>query len=192
MTKIVLASRSPRRQELMKMLGFDFTTVPGKIDEEKYFHLKPAELVQKLARAKVEEVAGLVEDTVIIGADTVVVMDNRILGKPENLEDAKEILGKLQDRHHSVLTGLAVYDTVSEKERVDYDRTDVYMREMTEEEIDGYVKTGEPMDKAGAYGIQGIGGIFVEKINGSFFTVMGLPIHKLILMLKEFSIDLFN
>lgn len=192
MSKLILASKSPRRQELLKMLGFDFTTVPCKIDEERYFDLKPVKMVQKLARLKAEEVAGLVEDTVVIGSDTVVVMDGIMLGKPESIEEATAMLKKLQDRQHSVLTGIAVYDTTSKRVLVDYDRTDVYMRPMTEEEIDGYVKTGEPMDKAGAYGIQGIGGIFVEKINGSYYTVMGLPIHKLVLMLKEFSIGVFS
>ncbi|MDI3547795.1 MAG: nucleoside triphosphate pyrophosphatase [Halanaerobiales bacterium] len=188
--KLILASASPRREELLKRLGLKFTIVPSKIDEDKFSNLPPVEMVQELARAKAEEVAELVEDTVVIGADTVVVFEDKIMGKPLNKSDAERMLSQLQGKRHSVLTGLAVYETRSNKVLVDYDRTDVYMRPLDNQEITGYINTGEPLDKAGAYGIQGFGGIFVERINGSYFTVMGLPIHKLALMLKEFSINI--
>jgi septum formation protein len=191
MSKLILASASPRREELLTMLGLNFTTVPSKVDEEEFTGLLPEQLVQKLAREKVEEVAALVEDTIVIGADTVVVFDGKVLGKPEDQQDAIRMLTELQGRKHSVYTGIAVYGTNSNKLLIDYDRTDVFFRKMDEAEIKGYVKTDEPMDKAGAYGIQGIGGIFVERIDGSYFTVMGLPIHKLMLMLKEFDITIF-
>lgn len=191
MAKLVLASASPRRQELMEMLGFNFTIVPSKIDEEKYNDLDPVEMVKELARAKAEDVAALVEDTVVIGSDTIVVLDDKVLGKPSDQPEARDMLRRLQNRRHSVYTGIAVWDTFSGQVVVDYDKTDVFMSSITDDDILEYVKTGEPMDKAGAYGIQGVGGIFVEKINGSYFTVMGLPIHKLVKVLKEFDISLF-
>jgi septum formation protein len=192
MLKLVLASRSPRREELMKMLGLDFTIVPSKIDEKKYVNLEPITMVKALARAKAEEVAGLVEDTLVIGSDTIVLLDSSILGKPVDRDDAIAILKKLQNKKHLVLTGLAICDTNTGKVLLDYDQTEVYMGSMSEEDIINYINTGEPMDKAGAYGIQGKGGIFVERINGSYFTVMGLPLHKLVKMLKEFGVSIFK
>ncbi|MFW6022161.1 MAG: Maf family protein [Halanaerobiaceae bacterium] len=190
-SKLVLASASPRRQELMDMLGLNFTVVPGNIDEENYSGIEPIEMVQELSKAKVEKVADLVEDTLVIGSDTIVLLGRDILGKPANQSDAVKMLSKIQNRKHTVITGIAVFDTLSGKIVIDYDKTDVYMRVMSRDEIENYVATGEPMDKAGSYGIQGLGGIFVEKINGSFYTVMGLPIHKLVSMLKEFNISIF-
>jgi len=191
-SKLILASASPRREELLMMLGLNFTTVPSKIEEESYHEAQPPEeLVQELARKKVEEVAGLVEDTVIIGADTVLIFNGRILGKPRDQEEACETLTELQGKRHTVFTGIAVYGTINDKLLLDYNRTEVYLRKMDEFEISAYVKTGEPLDKAGAYGIQGIGGVFVEKIEGSYYNVVGLPIDKLVLMLKEFGFNIF-
>lgn len=191
-SNLILASGSPRREELLKRLGLNFTTVPSKINEKKFNKLNPVDMVCELAIAKAEEVAQLVEDTVVIGADTIVVYKEGVLGKPTDKEDAKNMLKKLQGKKHSVLTGIAVLETDTGKVLVDYDKTDVYMRSLEPAEINGYVNTGEPMDKAGAYGIQGLGGVFIERINGSYFTVMGLPLHKLVIMLKEFSINIFT
>lgn len=188
-SKLVLASSSPRREKLLKQLGLDFTIVPGKIDESQFTSLPPEKMVVELARAKAEEIAGLVEDTIIIAADTVVVYNNDVLGKPINKENAREMLKKLQGDKHTVLTGIGILSTEDGLSTFQYDRTEVYMREMEEGEIMSYVDTGEPLDKAGSYGIQGLGGMFIEKINGSYFTVVGLPIHKLAIMLKKFSIE---
>jgi len=192
MGKLVLASSSPRRQELMEMMRLDFTIVPSKIEEEEYSGLKPVDLVRELARAKAEEVAELVEEAVVVGSDTIVVLDGVVIGKPVDQSEAVKMLKKMQDRQHTVITGLAVCDSSSGKASVDYDKTEVFMMPMSEKDISSYVNTGEPMDKAGAYGIQGIGGAFIEKIVGSYFTVMGLPIHKLAVMLKEYGIFVFN
>lgn len=188
MSKIILASASPRRGELLNRLGFNFTIVPSKIDEDRFQGLAPAEMVEKLAVNKARKVASLVEDTVVIAADTVVVLDGEVLGKPADEKEACDMLNRLQGEKHAVYTGIALCRTDDDKLLLDHDITDVYMSNMSEEEIVSYVKTGEPMDKAGSYGIQGLGGIFVERINGSYFTVMGLPVHKLALMLKEFGI----
>ncbi|MFW6007358.1 MAG: Maf family protein [Halanaerobiales bacterium] len=188
--KIVLASSSPRRKELLNQLGLDFTIIPGNINEEKYINFSPENTVVSLAQAKVKDAAGLVEDTVIIGADTIVVYEDEIIGKPENEKEAKKILLKLSGNKHEVYTGLAVMSTFEDKVLVECDVTEVYMRKLSKEQINNYIKSGEPLDKAGSYGIQGIGGILVEEIRGSFYTVVGLPIHKLALMLDEFSINI--
>lgn len=188
--KLVLAYSSPRREELLKRLGLNFTIVPSKINENNFNDIAPDLLVQKLASRKAEEVAGLVENTVIIAADTVVVNENEIIGKPDDKNDAGKMLEKLQGRQHTVFSGLAVLSTKTAKSLVDVDHTEVYLRQMSKQEIDDYINTGEPLDKAGSYGIQGLGGIFVEKIEGSYFTVMGLPIHKLAVMLKKFDVNI--
>ncbi len=191
-SKLVLASSSPRREELLNQLDLDFTIVPSKINEKQFTSLSPVKRVVALARAKAEEVAELVEDTIIIAADTVVVHNNKLLGKPVDRENAREMLEELQGEKHTVLTGLAVLSTENDVSSLKHDQTEVYMRSLNEKEITAYVDTGEPMDKAGSYGIQGLGGIFIEKINGSYFNVVGLPIHKLAVMLKKFSINVID
>jgi len=188
--KLVLASSSPRREELLKRLGLNFTIVPSKINEDKFKSIAPELMVQKLAQKKAEEVAALVEDTIIIAADTIVVKNKEIIGKPENKNDAKKMLQKLQGEKHTVYSGITVLSTETNNLLVDVDSTEVYLRSMNKQEINNYINTGEPFDKAGSYAIQGLGGIFVEKINGSYFNVMGLPIHKLAIMLKEFGINI--
>ena len=188
--KLVLASSSPRREELLQHLGLDFTIVPSKIDEEQFNQLPPQKMVCDLSAAKAEDISDLVEDTIIIAADTIVVKNDKKIGKPDNAEEAREILEELQGEKHQVLTGIAVLSTINDKIIVEHDVTEVYMRELSESQINNYVKTGEPLDKAGSYGIQGLGGIFIEKIKGSYFTVVGLPIHKLDQILSEFCIDI--
>ncbi|MFW5999051.1 MAG: Maf family protein [Halanaerobiaceae bacterium] len=190
--KMVLASASPRRKELLNRLGVNFTTVPAGINEEKFADLEPEKMVKNLARAKAEEVSGLAEETIIIAADTVVVYDNRVLGKPADKQEAREMLKKLQGDRHIVLTGLSVLSTVKDEVYSICDSTEVFMKKVDVEEIEAYIKTGEPMDKAGAYGIQGLGGIFIDKIIGSYFTVMGLPVHRLDDLLKKFSVNLLE
>lgn len=188
-SKLVLASSSPRREELLNRLGLNFTIVPSKIDENQFTSLPPGERVVELARAKAEEVVELVEDTIVIAADTAVVYNNKLLGKPADRKNAREMLRELQGDKHTVLTGLAVISTLDGDSFLKCDRAEVYMRRLDEEEITSYVNTGEPLDKAGSYGIQGLGGILIEKINGSYFTVVGLPLHKLAVILKKFSIN---
>ncbi|MFW6237726.1 MAG: Maf family protein [Halanaerobiales bacterium] len=190
--KMVLASASPRRKELLERLGLNFTTVPAGIEEEKFFDYRPEEMVKELARAKAEKISGLVEETIIIAADTVVVYEERVLGKPGDRQEAREMLKQIQGDRHTVMTGLAVLSTDREEVYSICDSTEVYMKKVDVEEIEAYVNTGEPMDKAGSYGIQGLGGIFVDKIIGSYFTVMGLPVHRLDDLLKKFSVNVLN
>jgi len=185
--KLVLASSSPRREEILNQLKLNFTIVPSKINEESYNHQTAEELVQKLSVDKAKSVAELVEDALIIAADTVVVCDDKIIGKPADQEEAKEQLQFLQGREHRVITGLAVYSSDTGESYVAYSSTDVKMLEIGTERIEKYISTGEPMDKAGSYGIQGIGGLFIESINGSYYSVVGLPIHQLAEMLDKFD-----
>lgn len=187
---IVLASSSNRRKELLTRLGIKYTSMPSKIDEDGYDYEHPEKLVQELSLAKASNVANVVEDALIIAADTVVAHDNKVLGKPKDEEDAKRMLQLLENDKHEVFTGLALISANDEMHFLDYDVTEVFMRKVEEEEIERYIKTGEPMDKAGSYGIQGKGGIFVNKIIGSYFTVMGLPVHMLSMALKSFSIEI--
>lgn len=186
---IVLASASPRRRELLTMLGLDFKIIPAKGEEHIEANMSPKEAVLSLSRGKAMEVAALCgENDVIIAADTVVALGGEILGKPKSTNEAVLMLSKLSGREHTVFTGVTVMRggiTLTEHEK-----TDVRFCEMTQHEIEAYVATGEPMDKAGAYGAQGIGALFVEHIDGDFFNVMGLPIFRLSQMLKKLGVNL--
>ena len=188
--KLILASSSDRRKNLLTRLGLKYTAMPSRIDENEYDFNKPEKLVQELSLAKASKVAKIVENALIISADTVVVYENKILEKPKDKEAAFKMLKLLEDDKHKVYTGLAVISANDDMHYLDYDLTEVFMRQIDDDEIKRYIKTGEPMDKAGSYGIQGKGGVFVHKIKGSYFTVMGLPIHKLSMALKSFSIEI--
>ncbi|MGI6151257.1 MAG: Maf family protein [Christensenellales bacterium] len=184
---LVLASASPRRRELLSMLGLPFTCVVSGADEDAP-PCAPEELVQELARAKAFAALPLIkEPSIIVGADTIVLLDGEILGKPKDEEDARAMLRRLQGRTHIVLTGLCVLNSENGKYHLDYERTEVTFAAMTEEEISDYVSTGEPMDKAGAYGIQGRCAVHISGSLGCYFNVVGLPLHKLATMLKSFA-----
>ena len=182
---IVLASASPRRSELMHMLGFsDMIIHPADGAEHPPRGATPEETVKALSRAKAEEVAALFdEETLIIAADTIVWLDGEILGKPHSEEEAFSMLKRLSGRAHEVYTGVTVLD--GEGELCETERSIVHFRQLADEEIRRYIATGEPMDKAGAYGAQGKGALFVRAIEGDFFNVMGLPLCRLGQMLAE-------
>ena len=186
--KIVLASQSPRRRELLGQMGLSFTIKKPNIDEEAYAGLPPQELVKTLSREKALHIARTeAPDTLVIGSDTVVVLDGVVLGKPAEEADAARMLAALSGRSHEVCTGVTVVqgDRVLSCAEV----TEVQFRPLTEEEIAAYLRTGEPMDKAGAYGIQGLAALFVEGIRGDYANVVGLPIHRLGRMLLSFGVD---
>jgi septum formation protein len=185
--KLVLASSSPRREDILKQLKLKFTIVPGKIDENKYTETDPEKLVKKLALEKAKSVSDLVENALIIAADTVVVYENKILGKPENHEEAREQLKLLSGKEHQVMTGIAVISSETAKVHVESNITFVQMLDISDEKIEKYISTGEPLDKAGSYGIQGFGGLFVKGIKGSYYSVVGLPIHQLAEILDKFN-----
>ncbi|MBR2935338.1 MAG: septum formation inhibitor Maf [Oscillospiraceae bacterium] len=187
--KIILASQSPRRRELLERMGLEhFEIQPAVGEEHASPHLSPAQLVEELSRQKAQEVAltAAAED-IVIAADTVVAADNRVLGKPHNREDAMDMLRFLSGRTHTVYTGVTVRQ--GEQVLTQHEATDVIFRPLTDREIAAYVDTAEPMDKAGAYGIQGRGCVLVEGIRGDYYNVMGLPVCRLALMLRQFGVD---
>ena len=185
---IILASQSPRRKELLKQMGLAYRVVVAEIDEHMERDLPPDKLVEAISAEKAAAVAaGEGPESVIIAADTVVALDGEVLGKPHSEAQAAEMLGKLSGREHQVYTGF----TVRQGERIvtDHQRSEVRFRSLSDQEITAYIATGEPMDKAGAYGIQGLGSLLVEGIHGDYFNVMGLPVCMLGQTLKEFGID---
>lgn len=186
MRKIVLASKSPRRRELLGRLLDSFEVMDCNLEEKLVPGETPAETVCRLAGEKADcaaKIAG--EDALVLAADTVVALDNKILGKPKDEEDAFSMLSALAGREHRVYTGIALADNATGKRCADYVCTGVWFRPMTETEIWDYIRSGEPMDKAGAYGIQDLGALLVEKIEGDYFNVVGLPLCRLGKLLEE-------
>jgi len=185
---IVLASGSPRRLELLRMIGIkDFRVIPDTSDEKMLPGLSPEQMVCSIALQKAGNVSLLCgDDDIIIAADTLVYLDGHPLGKPVSPEDAAAMLSALQGRRHTVYTGLAILK--GRKSVTASEKTDVYFREMSDSEIHAYVESGEPMDKAGAYAAQGRGAVFVERVEGEFFNVIGLPICRLGKILREFGV----
>lgn len=180
---IILASGSPRRYDLLKQIGLDFRVITSEADESYDEKWPPADIVMELSLRKAEAVFlnNLPEkDTVVIGSDTIVVHKNRILGKPSDKADAVNMLQELSGDVHHVYTGVTMYYFINNKIFIESfaDCADVHFRKLTDKEINSYVDSGEPMDKAGAYGIQGKGAVLVEKIQGDFYTIVGLPIVK--------------
>ena len=182
--KLILASASPRRQELLKLFGIPFTVRVADIDETMDPQLPPYDEVARVSRAKAMAVPRKNGD-VVIAADTIVVCAGKVLGKPRDEEDAKAMLSLLSGRDHQVMTGCTLLR--GEKCETFTEVTDIHFRPLSREEIDGYVATGEPMDKAGAYGIQGGAALFVERIEGDYYNIMGLPVCRLSIILKEFT-----
>ena len=175
--KLLLASSSPRRSEILRIVGWDFEVGAVEVDES----LRPGEdaraYVERLAAEKAAAAAGVHAQRPVLAADTTVVVDEQILAKPEDADDAKRMLRLLQGRWHEVLTGIAV--VLNSETRVAHEQTEVMFAPMSEVEISWYASTGEPMDKAGAYAIQGQGARFIKAINGDYFNVMGLPVRLL-------------
>lgn len=195
MTKIILASASDRRKDILSQVGISYEVMPSSIDEDAIQADTPAALVEALSAAKAEDIAErLTKNFVIIGADTVVVKDNSILGKPSDEAEAAKMLQMLQENRHEVYTGVTLISVSPEgKGLIDtfHVRTIVDMIPMTAAQIDAYIKTGEPMDKAGAYGIQGRGAAYIQDIAGDYYNVVGLPISTVLARLANMGIDLY-
>jgi len=180
---LLLASSSPRRSQILEMVGWPFELGPIEVDESLHDGESAREYVARLAEAKANASAAVHAHRPVLAADTTVVVDEHILAKPIDVEDGKRMLRLLQGRWHQVLTGIALLtETVTE---VDVEMTEVRFAPMSESEIDWYVATGEPMDKAGAYAIQGKGSRFIEGIKGDYFNVMGLPVRLLYEMIRK-------
>jgi septum formation protein len=187
---IVLASTSPRRQNLLKQLGLNFIVHPSGIEENLSQVSSPEEYVLTLSRKKAIEVAKNYNDALIISADTIVVLDGEIINKPQDPDEARQMLKKLSGKTHKVYTGFTILDTKTNKIYSDFEVTDVKFRELEDDEIEQYIATGSPFDKAGAYGIQDdYGAVFVERINGCFYNVVGFPLTKFYLAMKKFLSD---
>ena len=182
--KIILASKSPRREELLKRICKDFKIEVSDVDEDKISADTPQNLAQNIAAAKAQAVFGRNTNSVVIGCDTVVEIGGKVFGKPKNREDAVQTLKALSGKTHSVHTGVSI---ISADKKVEFvSSTLVSFEALTDEEIDEYILTGEPFDKAGSYGIQGAGGKFVNSINGCYYNVMGLPISAVYKHIKDF------
>ncbi|MEA4883096.1 MAG: Maf family protein [Clostridia bacterium] len=187
--RLVLASASPRRKELLREIGMEFDVIASHVDEEQIRESDPGDLVMSLAHAKAADVASEVGRGLVVGADTIVVIDGTVLGKPADRYDAARMLRLLAGREHQVYSGVSVVDAASRRSLTEYECTDVRIRPLSEETICRYVETGEPMDKAGAYAIQGIGALIVEGICGDYSCVVGLPLGRLALMLSHFGLS---
>jgi len=181
---LILASASPRRAELLNQVGIRFLQEPVQVDEAWPQNLLPADAVRSLARRKASVAATRHPEAVILAADTAVFVDSQPLGKPADATEACEMLRRLSGRKHEVITGIAVVDTVSRLEISDSVLTEVWMRESSDYEIAAYAQSSEPLDKAGAYGIQGVAAGFVTKICGCYSNVVGLPVSRVVAMLQ--------
>ncbi len=183
---VILASGSPRRRQLLQLVGIDHDVVPSDIDETIRSGELPEQYCERLAREKAEHIAKDKPESVVIGADTIVVIDDQILGKPRDVEDAARMLRMLSGRSHTVMTAVAATldgRTVSSVELVD-----VTFLPLDDERIAAYIRTREPMDKAGAYGIQGYGATIVRRIDGDYFAVMGLSLVRLVALMRELGV----
>jgi septum formation protein len=184
-SRLILASKSPRRNELLKQMGFDFEVIPSRVAENFIQTESPEEHVIRLAEAKVRDVAGEYRDCWVIAADTIVYIHGSILGKPKGREEAVEMLRRLSGQEHSVLTGFSVCHLEKMKSDQEAVQTAVRIKSLTTAEIEWYVQTGEPFDKAGGYAVQGIGAFMIESIRGSYTNVVGLPLCELIQTLSR-------
>lgn len=186
MDNIILASSSPRRKEILERYSINFTVIGSEIMEKTIDSEKPEQIAMSLAFQKAYDVSKSNPDKIIIGADTIVVYENQILGKPKDSDDALRMLKLLNGKSHNVITGISLIQESTKLKIVDYENTIVKFRNLDIDKLKGYVSTQEPMDKAGAYGIQGLGALLVEKIDGCYLNVVGLPLVKLDFLLNKF------
>ncbi len=190
--KLILASGSPRRAEILTFVGWNFEKQTADIDETPISGETPADYVQRLAREKASAIAKKHKNALVLGADTIVVIENKIIGKPVDLEDARKMLELLSGNWHEVFTGVALIKTENGEPEtaVDLQKTKVKFAELTEPEINFLVEKGEPLDKAGAYAVQAQAALFIEEIQGDYWNVVGLPINLVYTMLRNFDEDL--
>lgn len=191
MAMLILASASPRRAQLLRQIGVDFKVVVSNFQEQKDPHFSPEEMTVYLAKSKAREVGSRVDKGLVLGADTAVVLKEEILGKPDSPQEAINTLKKLGGKCHRVITGISLLDKETGKESSTYAVTWVWFKDISQQEIEAYVNMGEPMDKAGSYGIQGKGALFVEKIEGCYFNVVGLPLAQLARILGSFNFKIW-
>lgn len=185
---IYLASRSPRRRQMLDMVGIEYTLLDMEVDEDNHFADNPEEYVMSLSEKKARRAATMIKEGIVATADTIVYIDGKILNKPIDDEDARRMLAMLSGRTHTVYTGFTLMEVPGERSVRQCGATEVTFRKLEPEEIEEYVESGSPFDKAGAYGIQDdLSALFVERINGDFYNVVGLPLPKFYLALKNFA-----
>lgn len=191
--ELILASASPRRHSLLSQIGLSFDVRVSRIDESSFKDLPPAARVEALALAKAKAVADSVsKDVLVIGADTVVVCQDQVLGKPASVREATAMLNFLSGRTHTVYTGVALVQVPGGKQKSTFASTDVTFNRLAPAVIDSYVATGEPMDKAGGYGIQGRGALLISSIKGDYFNIVGLPLVKVAELMEQFGFDIWG
>ncbi len=190
--QLILASQSPRRRYLLEQAGLTFSVIPSTFDEDSVQLTNPADYVKTLAGAKADEIAGQYPDSWVIGADTIVTIDGAILGKPGTPDEARQMLERLSGQSHFVYTGYSIVCKNKPTCICEAIKTDVRFKALTTDEIDWYVQTGEPFDKAGAYAIQGLGTFLVRRINGSYTNVVGLPVCEVIEALIQIGVVTMN
>ena len=185
--RVILASSSPRRRQLLDLVGISHEVKPSDIDESLIVGELPEQYAERLAREKVAVIAGSANDALVIGADTIVVIDDMVLGKPQDVSEAENMLRRLSGRSHTVMTAVAAAHDGRIASGVEI--VDVTFLPLSDDEISRYVATGEPMDKAGAYGIQGYGATIVRRIDGDYFAVMGLSLVRLVALLRDIGVS---
>ena len=190
--KLILASSSPRRRYLLKQAGLKFSVIPSRFDENSVTLSSPESYVRLLAEGKAKDISMQYPDNWIIGADTIVFIDNSILGKPGSRAEARTMLTRLSGKTHQVITGYCICCKAKDRFFSDSVKTDVHFKKLTEKEINWYINSGEPFDKAGAYAIQGIGTFLVKRINGSYTNVVGLPVCEVLELLISAGIINLN
>lgn len=191
MRKIILASKSKARRDLLKQIGLEFRVVPSRGSEKRFLRGRPGDFVIGNALGKAKAAAKKFRSGVVIAADTVVLVGKKIIGKPKNVRDAFKTLKLLSRRPQWVYTGLAVIDIASGRILTDYEKTKIYMYRLSDREIRNYFRKVSPLDKAGSFDIQGLGGVFIDRIEGCFYNVVGLPLARLARMLKKIRIEVF-
>ena len=184
--RLILASQSPRRAQLLSQIGLEFMVVPSHLDEDAITVTDPTQHVLTLSRLKAEHVAGQIGDGLVVGADTIVVLDDQILGKPVDESDAFQMLRRLSGRTHQVYTGFTIIERPQGRLVSSYEMTNVHFRDLQDWEIDNYIATRHPMDKAGAYGIQDQSAVFADRIEGCFYNVVGFPLTRFYLTIIDF------
>jgi septum formation protein len=188
MRQIILASASPRRKEILEKTGLSFIVDESEYEEDNDVGLEPAELAISHSRGKAMDIMPKYKNALVISADTIVVSGKRVFGKPRNRAEAAGMLKALSGKAHSVITGFTILDTAAKKTFSKAVESKVYFKKLDEKEIAAYIRSGEPMDKAGSYGVQGLGAVIVRRIEGDFFNVMGLPLNELDTALKNFGV----
>lgn len=190
MKQIILASTSPRRKELLEKTGLKFKIVSSNYEEDMSLKMRPLILAKFLSKGKAEAVAKKYKNHIIISADTFVALNDELLGKPHTRDEAREMLKKISNKVVSIITGYTVIDTGDNKKISNVSEAKVYIKRLSSDEIENYIKTKEPLDKAGAFAIQGLGAVIIKKIEGDFFGIVGLPLYDLSETLKKFGVKI--